>query len=631
MDRLNHEGWAYRVLLTGIADDSEEGRDSFCKDVSEKYGISFSLLRTIITRCPIILKKNLLFKQAEALAKILSSHGALVSVEKRVGSSGILLEFQEIAPPQLALETTHFGRTEGGAWSVVGKVRNISGRSLEDIWLVAQFFDDLDDILTFEEVPIPFNPFPSNASSPFKVVVGGGLSVQKISIAFKNASGSLLGAVDRRKKQGWREVRIKDPQDWFPSYASPPVIERSPDPKAMEREEGPLAGIGSIEEKGNLPTFEPEVSFPPAEEDEEGDREDQILEEAPLGTPGESPLDAVSENVKVEGDEISPKVEEGEAGGIEDMRETGGGSPDSPPVNRGDAEVRLNDSIFEEATELLVDVSHGTGEKEESDSLPFPWLEDFRNSVGDYDQNARDIFSVWFEAQRKEGKFENTLHSLLTILVHARFDQMSRPEKALERTQEVFDLLLPLDRTSNGILSVGENHYSSEENWMGLFRKALPKVRQISGQIIERSCWDASRLERLIQIIPHMSEKSGRLATHWMSQLIPDAVVIDFSNSTVCVKESLYRVAARLGVVDPHFDYYQGRSSAGDVKIQSFARTAFPKCPRKVEEPMSWAGMGRGEGGHCFPIEPECGGCLFETFCPKLYLDFNPSEKGMTG
>ena len=35
------------------------------------------------------------------------------------------------------------------------------------------------------------------------------------------------------------------------------------------------------------------------------------------------------------------------------------------------------------------------------------------------------------------------------------------------------------------------------------------------------------------------------------------------------------------------------------------------------------------EGGHCFPIHPCCGGCLFETFCLRLYIDSNPSEKGM--
>ena len=134
MERMNQEDGKYRVLLTGIVDDSEDRRDFFCKDISERYGVSFSLLRKIITRCPIILKKNLSFKRAEALAKILMSHGALVSVEKKTGSFPVCLEFQEVISPLLALETAHLGRTEGGCWSVVGRVKNISGKSLEDTW-----------------------------------------------------------------------------------------------------------------------------------------------------------------------------------------------------------------------------------------------------------------------------------------------------------------------------------------------------------------------------------------------------------------------------------------------------------------------------------------------------------------
>jgi hypothetical protein len=103
------------------------------------------------------------------------------------------------------------------------------------------------------------------------------------------------------------------------------------------------------------------------------------------------------------------------------------------------------------------------------------------------------------------------------------------------------------------------------------------------------------------------------------------------SDTFVSVKESLYRVASRLGVIDPRFDYRQGKDSMGDVKIQSFAKAAFPQFPRKIEEPLARVGMRREEGGHCFPVEPQCEGCLFETFCSRLYLGINPSEKGMIG
>ncbi len=72
-----------------------------------------------------------------------------------------------------------------------------------------------------------------------------------------------------------------------------------------------------------------------------------------------------------------------------------------------------------------------------------------------------------------------------------------------------------------------------------------------------------------------------------------------------------------------------GIHSMADVKIQSFARMACPRNPLEVEEPMTWMGRAEEQGGHCFPIQPKCEGCLFETFCPKLYVHFNPSEKGM--
>jgi hypothetical protein len=171
--------------------------------------------------------------------------------------------------------------------------------------------------------------------------------------------------------------------------------------------------------------------------------------------------------------------------------------------------------------------------------------------------------------------------------------------------------------------------FFSGENWRELFHRAIPKLQEVANDIFKKKKCEALELERLIQVIPHMSEKNSRLAVRWMKELIPDVVEIDFSNTPISVGENLYRVASRLGVVDPYFDYYRGRNSMGDIKIQSFAKEAFPHDPIKIEEPIDW--VGREEGGHCFPTQPRCEGCLFETFCPKLYVSFNPSEKGMKG
>ena len=177
-----------------------------------------------------------------------------------------------------------------------------------------------------------------------------------------------------------------------------------------------------------------------------------------------------------------------------------------------------------------------------------------------------------------------------------------------------------------------ERPFSSAEDWRELFLRAIPKLQQVANHIIEKKQWNAPDLERLIQIIPHMGDRNSRLAVRWIHELIPKEVDIDGSTIPISIGESLYRVGARLGVVDPHFDTVQGKNSIGDLKIQAFARMAFPQFPWKIEEPMTWLGIGTEDGGagYCLPTEPHCEGCLFETFCPKLYSDFNPSEKGMT-
>jgi hypothetical protein len=129
-----------------------------------------------------------------------------------------------------------------------------------------------------------------------------------------------------------------------------------------------------------------------------------------------------------------------------------------------------------------------------------------------------------------------------------------------------------------------------------------------------------------------MGDRNSRLAIRWIHELLPKEVDIDAATIPICIEEGLYRVGARLGVVDPQFDTVQGKNSIGDLKIQAFAKMAFPRFPWKIEEPMTWLGIGteNGGGGCCLPTQPRCEGCLFEVFCPKLYPDFNPSEKGMT-
>jgi hypothetical protein len=174
----------------------------------------------------------------------------------------------------------------------------------------------------------------------------------------------------------------------------------------------------------------------------------------------------------------------------------------------------------------------------------------------------------------------------------------------------------------------GTRNFSGDV-WRLLFHRALPRIQSIAQEIEVKKQWDARELEQLIQIIPHMSPETSRRAVRRI-QRFRMGIEIDYSQASVLLGGALYRVAARLGVVDPQFDYYEGSHSMGDAKIQAFARAAFPDDPLRVEEPMNWLGMGTSEdGGACTPTAPRCESCLFSGFCPRHYLHLDPSEKGM--
>ncbi len=651
MMRLNQEEGRYRVLLIGIGDNSEEEKEAFCRHVSKTHSISFSLLKKIVDRCPIILKKNLSLKKATLLAKTLKSFGGAVSIEERRDSWPISLEFQELVPCRLALESACLRKTPRGMWSAIGRARNISDETLSDTWVLVQLFDDLEELITFEETPLAINPLPPGEISPFRVVLEGDLFIKKASVAFKNASGEPIPAIDERKKNEWVKVEIEDEGFLSPSWAAAGSGERFQPVEPVESSEEPM-----MEKEKEIPTeplsleqpeISPSVFVGETRTGQEGD-EERISRESlspslePFEKVSESSSSLPGENGHLEGEE-SERVMGDESVGPEQSEETTGAEEVSGELELpSDEEVpeasRLDATVFEEATELLEDVAGVPGEakgneererREEEESPPFPWMGYLREVVQTFYQRPRDIFSIWFEECRKEGEFKDSLHALLTILVHSRFDQGSQSVKALENTQRVSRLLVQPNLSLDEIPPLEGTPFVSGEVWRELFHRALPKVQQIGKAILEKNRWKGFELERLIQVIPHMGYQSGRAAVRWLNELIPDVLEIDFSDTPVTVGEGFYRVASRLGIVDPHFDRYEGRNSMGDIKIQSFAKNAYPRNPLEVEEPMAWMGRGEERGGHCFPIQPGCEGCLFETFCPKLYLHFNPSEKGM--
>jgi hypothetical protein len=631
---MNQGKGGYRVLLISFEDNTEAGKESFCYNVCENFSISFPVLKKIVDRCPIVLKKNLSLEKAAALAKTLKSFGAIVSVEEKRDSTAIFLEFEGIEPHGVALESSSLRRTESGAWNVIGRVKNISEENLNGTWVLIQLFDDLEEFLTFEEAPIPINPLPPWGASPFKVAFEGALPIKKVSIAFKNTLGHPLSAADRRKKRDWIKVEIGDEDKYFPP--TPPssfaLVDES------ESQSVDIAGL-SEEISNDKYSETPREYYQPFELETpsfsiEGGSHETMPES--LGGSEDSILGIVQgENEKGEREETLRKDE------------TSHPLPSSPLEEREEkertvlleweshagrpqeisSETPSDASADKETTPSIEDTSKIIGEGE-MPPPPISWTEAFRNSIDAYYQKPRGIFIAWFRAERDRGGFINSLHSLLTILVYARFDQMNHSEKALENVQRVFQLSIQPDLQLEQIPPLEETEFFSAEDWRVLFHRAIPKLQQVSNTIFEKGQWEALDLEHLIQVIPHISHKNSRMAVRWVHELIPDIITIDFSNNLISVGESLYRVVSRLGVVDPDGDFYQGENSIGDLKIQSFGKTVFPQDPLKIEEPLTWVGR-REEGGHCFPTLPRCTGCLFEAFCPKLYSHFNPSEKGM--
>jgi len=702
MERIDDGEGRYRVLLLGIGDNSDEKRDSFCKKISEIYGIPFPLLKKITERFPTGLKKNLTLNKAVTLAKTLKSFGALISVEEKRNSSAVSLEFQHTEPHRLTLESSYLRRAPSGVWNVIGRVRNISEESLNDSWVLIQIFDDAGEILSFEEVPIPINPLPSKEACPFRVVFEEGLPVTRVSLAFKNASGTAIPVVDRRAKKEWVLVKWEtdDEEDDLPPSSflsiegteslsvSPPnlsvmeTFQPSEPVVPFPAAEEPLLKVSEGENKireeelprNNLPPFFKDV-FPETGSEPAGSVEAQSS--LPMTEDIQKMIGLEEEKVSIDRSPIPQEEilsekrpepieeDEGLTSGfemidtqeeqIEGTTSRGGTSPSvsaslpekeetkKSPVNSMNLEpspaqrkemfqeARFDGSIFEEASKLLEEISKEPVKREKEEPPPFPWIEDFRNSVENYYQKNRELFPSWFNSCRHSEGLDHPYRSALTILTHARFNQKNQSEKALENTQKVFRLLHQTNLSLEQIPPLEGTPFFTGEDWRELFHRAIPKLQQVANHIIEKKQWNAPDLERLIQIIPHMGDRNSRLAIRWMHELIPEVVDIDRSTIAVSIVESLYRVGARLGVVDPHFDMHQGKNSIGDLKIQAFARMAFPEFPWKIEKPMTWLGIGTEEGGagYCLPTQPQCEGCLFETFCPKLYSDFNPSEKGM--
>jgi hypothetical protein len=653
----------FRVILVGIGENTDAEKESFCTELSEKYSIQRSLLRKIVDQCPIVIKKNVTFKKAESLARLLKTLGARVAVEIKRDSPPISLEFQKSDLHPLALESAALRKNLGGGWNVIGRARNIASETLNDVWVLIQLFGDFDEFLTFEEVPLALSPFPQAETAPFKAIFEGDLSIQKLSITFKNASGMPLAAVDRRTKPEWIKVDFDEGDEAVMSIVLTRPSRPIPlaEPHKVETRRDISSHSLSADLQAPKTEFVPdhaeivrEATFIPHEnhlEESMSDTVSQMREGVKTETDEgwENPSEGKKEDFPKERIEIrttpvenlqglesaslpsssivflEKKVEKTEEKELDRHSEI---NPGQESHSASFEAPLLDASAFEEASRLIQETSE-KDEEENREPVLFPWMEEFKKSIETYSQQHPDPFSCWFQSRQEKKEFKDNFHSLITILIHARFDQADDPLKALENTRRVFALVLNPNTAPAAIPALEGTVFCTGDQWRDLFVRALPKLQQVCHGIPEKRTWEAFEIQRLIQVIPHMSEESSRKSVRWISNLTPAVVDINFANLPVCVDVNVYRVACRLGVVDPHFDLYLGRNSMGDRKIQAFAKSAFPENPSMVEDPMISIGRSE-EGGHCFPSEPQCLGCPFEAFCQKLCLHFDPSEKGMS-
>ena len=631
MQQQNQSEENYRVLLMGIEDETEERKEVFWRTVSERYHLSLASLREIMNRSPVVLARSVSLDEARHLAERLKPLGALVSIDRKNDIPTMNLEFQETGSALIALESSSLRKTQSETWSVTGRVRNISAETLHDVWVLIQLFGNPGDFLTFEEVPLPLNPLPPQSFSPFKAIFDGSLTVKGVAIAFKNSGGRPLPSTDHRKPladESSIRVDLKEPCS---SVVSAEENER----RAVEEQPSPI-NPGGEQERGveEYPRDQKSSDGRVTEEEVILSKMDEPKDESPAESNEEYtdvPLASCSSAILAKTDVEMIDVVFPE---LKPPAECSGGNGQEIPIPT---------PALEEASQLLKEITESKPQEieekqveEESssqlkESLPtFPYFEEFRRSVESYYRTHPDHFVEWMETQEREEGVQGTLRCLATILVHTRFDQMTKPEKALENTRKVTPLVLQPNVSFEEIPALEGTRHFSGDHWKLLFHRALPRIQSIAQEIEVKKQWNARALEQLIQIIPHMSPETSRRAVRWIQRFRIQGIEVDFSQASILLGGALYRVAARLGVVDPQFDYYEGPNSMGDRKIQAFARTAFPEDPLRVEEPMNWLGMGTPEdGGACTPTTPRCEGCLFSGFCPRHYLHLDPSEKGM--
>jgi hypothetical protein len=269
-----------------------------------------------------------------------------------------------------------------------------------------------------------------------------------------------------------------------------------------------------------------------------------------------------------------------------------------------------------------------TGQEPDQD-----WLRRFGEIIIAYNENrAPDPFMLWFRQKDSEQFFANDFQRVLAILIDARFDQRTTAENALENTIAVVSCgALRKLVTRNEIPLLVPRQNVTTEKWTELFCFSLSKLNLLSEKIVAQKEWDALELLGAMRNefrVPYLGTKTARLAVRWLHELV-SGIRIDMLTYKIPIDSLVYRIWSRLGIIDPHVDKYSGENSPADVKVQAFVSRVSPQKPWLLDEPLWSTGRQSDRGGHCFPKNPHCDGCLFESICRRRFLDADPSLLGM--
>lgn len=261
------------------------------------------------------------------------------------------------------------------------------------------------------------------------------------------------------------------------------------------------------------------------------------------------------------------------------------------------------------------------------------WFEQFRKVILAYNEKRKpDPFMRWFREKEVQRFFADDKEKVLTILIDARFDQMTTAEKALANTKTVFQ-----EECLKGIVTEATfpvlipPQYFTPEEWTKSFILALPRLQAISSRIVAKKTWKANELcDLMLNEIkaPYLGVKTTRLAIRWLYELLP-VLNIDMASYEIPIDRLVYRVSCRLGLIDPNSDKYSGQGSDADVKIQTLVQWLLPGKQWIFDEPLWSTGRKPSNEGHCYPKKPSCGGCIFEKICPRKFPDSDPAELGM--